>query len=363
MLQEQVTPNNIIIVAELARSSRYVIHKAQRGSKFIVLKSPVHNDYMMTEMLRHEFELGQTLSHPSIVNTLEFIEDANLGPAIVMEYVDGVTLDRFISHNTPISVRRRVLDDILSGIEYLHHRAIYHNDLKPSNIIVNRNGTARILDFGLSLSDDSAYRGCYGGTEGFTAPEILQGRGSCGCSSDIYSLGKIIEFIYGGSRLNRVVNHCCKEDASVRYGSVADLRIAIQRHHRRPLKMALLALLAVIVVVVGYTYISQQMAKQQANDTRQRIEREMVLFYEPIKQLVERQPYKEFAQFAMSDYYIALQEYIKAQPSDNKLMVEEIFARQIDSLNSIALNKPSIDSLADSLRQICIAKINKGELY
>ena len=65
--------------------------------------------------------------------------------------------------------RKAVLQVIRDGVEYLHRRDIMHNDLKPANTLVTRTGTARIIDFGLSASTDSIYRGCLGGTDGYSA--------------------------------------------------------------------------------------------------------------------------------------------------------------------------------------------------
>ncbi len=363
MLPPQENPYDIIILTELARNSRYVIHKAQRASKFIVLKSLVNRDAMMTEMLRREYELGRSLSHPSVVGTLEWIENTSLGPAIVMEYVEGVTLEQFITRNTPSASRKRVLDDILSGVEYLHHRAIYHNDLKPSNIIINRNGAARITDFGLSLSDDSAYRGCYGGTEGFTAPEILNGKGSCGCSSDIYSLGRIIEFIYGGRHFSRVVAHCCRQEASARYKSIASLRAAITWNERRPLRMLLGAIIAIVTLFYGSIFMFNKQQERQIENTRQRLEQEMAKLFESTKEVMERQPYKEFALLGYYEYFPKKEELFTTITAEERPLAEDILARQVEALNAIIHAKPSFDNLPDSLKTICIEQFNNGELY
>ena len=153
---------HIELLGLISEGRLFCIHKARRGTKHIILKSAVHKDAMTTEFLRREYELGSTLSHSCIVTTLGFEEDTPAGPALVLEYIEGVPLEEYIATHPTDSATDRVIDDILDGVDYLHHRGILHNDIKPSNIIVNPHGAARIIDFGLSLSDDSVYKGCMG---------------------------------------------------------------------------------------------------------------------------------------------------------------------------------------------------------
>ena len=96
-------------------------------------------------------------------------EQTPIGAAILMEYIEGEPIDAFLAANPSPARRKALLQDILDGVEYLHRRDIIHNDLKPANILVTRTGTARIIDFGLSASTDSIYRGCLGGTDGYSA--------------------------------------------------------------------------------------------------------------------------------------------------------------------------------------------------
>lgn len=115
-------------------------------------------------------------------------------------------------------------------MDYLHHRGIIHNDLKPDNIIVTRNGAARIIDFGLSASSDSIYRGCIGGTIGFSAPEILSGSGPSMTTSDIYSIGRLIEYLFGGRRYQNIVRRCTAIAPEARPQDIRHLRQMIRSH-------------------------------------------------------------------------------------------------------------------------------------
>ena len=221
--------NTLIVLDTISRGHTFSVLKARRSTKFVTLKVANTPDAMYAEMLRREYELSSTLSHGSIAATLGFEEDTAMGAAIVMEYIEGVTLDKFIASSPSRSARERILGDILDGVEYLHHRGLLHNDLKPQNIIVNRYGAARIIDFGLSASDDSLWSGCMGGTERFSAPEILRGEGAKGAASDIYSVGRLIEALFKGGRYGRIVSRCVDEETMHRYSSIAELRHALAR--------------------------------------------------------------------------------------------------------------------------------------
>lgn len=225
--------NGLEIIGVIRESGRFRILKARMGSKYVTLKTPVSPDAMSVDMLRREYELSVRLSHPCIVSVTGFEKDTQAGPAIVMEYIDGVTLEEFCSGRLSKPSKDRlkaVLHDIMYGVDYLHHRGIIHNDLKPDNIIVTGNGTARIIDFGLSASNDSVYSGCIGGTIGFSAPEILSGSGPSMTTSDIYSIGRLIEYLFGGRRYQNIVRRCTAIAPEARPQDIRHLRQMIRSH-------------------------------------------------------------------------------------------------------------------------------------
>ena len=135
---------HIELLGIISEGRMFRIHKARKGTKYIILKSAVRNDAMTTEFLRREYELGSTLSHSCIVTTLGFEEDTPAGPALILEYVEGQSLDEFLSAGPSDSAKDCIIDDILDGVDYLHHRGVLHNDIKPSNIVINPHGAARI---------------------------------------------------------------------------------------------------------------------------------------------------------------------------------------------------------------------------
>ena len=158
-----ISQDSIVLLDIISEGRMFRVLKARMGTKYIILKSAVHKDAMTTEFLRREYELGSTLSHSCIVTTLGFEEDTPAGQALVLEYIERVPLEEYIATHPTDSATDRIIDDILDGADYLHHRGVLHNDIKPSNIVINPHGAARIIDFGLSISDDSVYKGCMGG--------------------------------------------------------------------------------------------------------------------------------------------------------------------------------------------------------
>ena len=221
--------DGIVILGTISEGRMFRTLKARHGTRYVALKAAVEDNAMSVSLLRREYELCRDLSHPCVVSILGFDEDTPAGPAIEMEYISGRTLDE-----PSAAQRRAVLNDILDGMDYLHHRGILHNDLKPDNIVINANGAARIIDFGLSVSEDSVYAGAVGGTCGYSAPEVLQGDGSAGVASDIYSLGLIINLLFGGRRYRRVAHRCSPPEPAERFHNIPDLRKALAATDRRP---------------------------------------------------------------------------------------------------------------------------------
>lgn len=264
----------IEILGTVGRSRTFRIYKARRGTKYVILKAANADDAMALEILRREYELACDLYHPSIARTLGFEEQTPVGAAILMEYVEGEPLDEFLALHPSRARRRAVLQDILDGVEYLHRRDIIHNDLKPANILVTRTGTARIIDFGLSASNDSVYRGCLGGTDGYSAPEILHGEAAAEPVSDIYAIGRLIDCLFDGRSYRRVVRRCTAPDPAERPRDIRSLRRLLRRCDRMPWigAMAAVALLAVGLLL-------RLSANLQA-DVEQQIEQQVVTYGE-----------------------------------------------------------------------------------
>lgn len=149
--------------------------KAKRQGRWFMLKGlkpEFLNQPVYLELLKKEYKLMAQLDHPNIVKAFAKEMNERLGPCIVMEYVEGVTLDRFLEGKPSVEVRRKVVDQLIDALAYIHGKQIVHRDLKPSNILVTSNGNnVKIIDFGLSDADDYAILKQSAGTPKYMAPE------------------------------------------------------------------------------------------------------------------------------------------------------------------------------------------------
>lgn len=291
------------VLGIVSEGRMFRIFKARMGTRLVALKTPAADDSMSESILRREYELCRDLSHPCVVSTLGYESDTPVGPAIVMEYIEGRTLDEYIATAPSVARKKAVLKDILDGVDYLHHRGILHNDLKPDNIIVNSNGAARIVDFGLSASDSSLYAGVSGGTDGYSAPEVLNGKGPSGAASDIYSLGLLINLVFGGRRYRRQTRKCCRQEPSERYRSLDELRKGLAAADRIPFVVAAAAVSCVILAQIALPLIRNHLENNELDRIRKVVEARTEVFYRQAVDSINKVQTYEVADRIVLDYF------------------------------------------------------------
>ena len=150
------------------------------------------NNPLLRERFRHEAMMLSSLSHPNIVQFLNFVEN-DLGVFIIMEYVDGMTLEDFLTKKNGLIVEQKafpMISRILDAFAYAHDHNVVHCDIKPSNILVTKEGDIKILDFGIAqiLSETAGKNNLISGTLEYMSPEQVEGK-NVDIKSDIYSLG------------------------------------------------------------------------------------------------------------------------------------------------------------------------------
>lgn len=230
-----------------AYASLYLVVKS--GKRFFVKTTKDKSEWQMRLLIR-EYELALNAEHPHIVHVYTLEEVEPFGIAIVMEYVDGRTLGDYLAEKPKRKELKRIFDELLSAVEYLHKRGIVHNDIKPDNILISySSNTLKLIDFGLADSDAEYALRTLGCTPRYASPE-LRGRGSVDARSDIYSLGMVMSEMFGASRVARCAT---QDDPARRYANVAELRSA---WHRSYGLWWWLGVVALVVVVIGAIFIT-----------------------------------------------------------------------------------------------------------
>lgn len=179
-----------------------------------------------------EARAAGSLQHPNIVRTHDIDQDGNLH-FIVMDYVDGVDLLRVVKKFGPLDIGRALsyARQAAVGLDYAFRNGIIHRDIKPGNILVDRQGAARILDMGLARFfkdhadlltlkfDDKIVLG----TADYVAPEQVANSHTVDIRADIYALGATLYFLLAGhppfpsgTVSQKLLWHRTKEPAPIR---------------------------------------------------------------------------------------------------------------------------------------------------
>lgn len=141
------------------------------------------------------------LNHPNITHVYTFVQHQQ-NFWMVMEYVEGKTLEDWIKHHGAISASLAcsITVQILNGLEHAHHKGIIHRDLKPANIMISSEGEIKIMDFGIARIRNSQRLTQHGksvGTLEYMAPEQIQGKEGDELT-DIYATGNMLYEMLSG---------------------------------------------------------------------------------------------------------------------------------------------------------------------
>lgn len=156
-----------------------------------------------TERFRSERQILADLNHPNITRLLDGGVDVSGDPYLVMEYVDGQTLNRHSDERLlPIPDRIRLFLQACSAVEYAHRKLVVHRDLKPGNILVTKEGVLKLLDFGtakllLTTTEQTTTR-FHAMTLRYASPEQLRGE-AVSTAMDVYSLGVVLYELLAGA--------------------------------------------------------------------------------------------------------------------------------------------------------------------
>lgn len=250
---QELGVNHLTDYELLSDSGHNLVYRAQMGGKWVILKAakPTEGEQTRNQLLlEREFEIMHRLDSIYVVQTISMVDDPQLGRSILMEYVHGRPLDKFVAGNPTSTERRRVADELMEALIFLHERQVVHGDLKPSNILITDSGNhVRLIDFG--FSDNEAFIAKNIGTSpSISSPEQLP-TDVLKPERDIYALGKMLALLFPHS-LKPVIRRCLASDRS-RYISVRQVRAALHRYWRiRWLMPWILAITTIIAFVIVF---------------------------------------------------------------------------------------------------------------
>ncbi len=208
-----------------------------------------------TERFRAEAELLQGLRHPRIPRVYAHFEDEGRH-YLAMEFIQGGDLEQIVERDGPLDEARvlAIADQVCDVLEYLHGRGLIYRDMKPSNLMVDRDNNVKLIDFGIAEVFQRADRGAQIGTPGYAPPEQYQGLASV--ASDIYSLGATLHHLLSrrdprdeppfsfpplrqlrpqvSRRTAEAVGRALQMKPEERFRSVAEMRAALRPLPERP---------------------------------------------------------------------------------------------------------------------------------
>ena len=204
----------------------YVMIKVCRNSDIIGIAA-LKNEYRILKGLNHK-----GLNHNGIPGVYGYMSEES-GDSLIMEYIDGLTLEYLMS-NGMLSLWEAltIIKSLCRILIYLHDHspAVYHCDIKPSNIIVAGDGCVTLIDFGVSLYGGEKNSACFG-TEGYAAPEQFDASGNIDARTDIYSMGILLKNMLRASadydkdtqKLGNIIKRCTSRDMCYRYSDVSEI--------------------------------------------------------------------------------------------------------------------------------------------
>ena len=261
------------------------------GRKVVVktLKADRADNAQCRAALRNEYELTASIDNKFVRKAIDFVRIEGLGDCLILEHVDGKSLAEHVRVGTLSEKQvKNILVDVCDGLAHLHRNQVVHGNLTPENIMVTADGCrAKLIDLGVPETDPSADRELLIKEMEMVAPEIIKGE-DYDSRADVYSLGKIMEFI-GERNISRqfvgVATHCTQFSKEQRYDSISEVRSGITKGH--PV-VKTVVVVAVLALLCGLAFVF--VPKISSKATEERAARKEVEFNRAIGSLQAETP-------------------------------------------------------------------------
>ncbi len=252
---KQVRIGNYVLTGKIGQGGVAEIYKARQESlgrdvAIKVLSSKLSNDPDIVRRFERESMVIAKLNHPNIVHVIDKGKAAERY-YFVMEYIDGTSLREVIdADRIPVRTKLEMVAQVCKALDYAHKNGVIHRDIKPTNILIDRQGNPRVADFGIAqivgtpdwemTSSDVIM-----GTLAYMSPEQRVSTTNVDHTTDIYAIGVIIyEILLGRKPLghfklpseidnktdpafDEIVSKCLATEAKDRYRSAVELKNAI----------------------------------------------------------------------------------------------------------------------------------------
>jgi len=193
------------LIEEVGAGAMGVVYKAhdRRLDEVVAIKmlKPGSVDDEHLERFLDELKTARRITHPNVLRTYDFGE-VDGQPYISMEYVNGLTLRTLLAQKgrLPYGAALRVARQVCAGLAAVHELGVVHRDVKPGNVMLEHRGNAKLMDFGISLSTDSAVHDrpdTVVGTPHYLAPEQVRGD-PADARADVFAMGVLLQELFTG---------------------------------------------------------------------------------------------------------------------------------------------------------------------
>lgn len=196
-----------------------------------VLSDTIASDPDFVARFRREAQTAAGLSHPNLVGVYDFSEEGER-PYLVMQFVPGENLAARLERGEEVDCDK-LARELLEAVAHIHAAGILHRDIKPGNIVIEPDGTGKLIDFGIAQPRDATSltrTGLILGTERYAAPEVMEGA-PAGERSDLYSCGVVLRSCQGqcSHALGAVVEWLTSRDPGSRPASARQALARLER--------------------------------------------------------------------------------------------------------------------------------------